>query len=267
MASALTASISHSIGSMRTEWILERAPIDTAVSAVIGQSNPQLEGLPSDLTRIIVDYLKSDQVFGDREWTALCGRVAPAPALPADIDSIWQSSCPVFPGKKTYETHMLVYLPTAVDGVPLTLKSFGEIAKRYFPMSTLGYDYIHPDMIPERGDDSIGRSCWVLMTKELLLGSQDKLYSEQKRLVSDLAKSAFAPYEIPRVLEAAVCILSQYFSSRTRLLSSEPYVLTNCQEGFRGLQITVGAFGSEGLCIAGNSYASTHQGVVALRKL
>jgi hypothetical protein len=60
-------------------------------------------------------------------------------SLPNNIGSILRSPCPAFPGKRVFETHVLFRMPRTVgraaDGqeIPLTLKTLGELARKYFP--------------------------------------------------------------------------------------------------------------------------------------
>src|SRR5437899_3208608 len=132
MNSSSPASITPS--TLNAEWAIDPRPIYHAVNAIIGQNSEKQ--MISDLVKLIVSYIKNEymgSIFSAKEWETFCGKVSPAPALPHNIENIWQSQCPAFLGKKVYETHMLVYLPTIVNEKPLTLKSLGEIAKRYFP--------------------------------------------------------------------------------------------------------------------------------------
>ena len=218
MTLSLSTSIALSTAHMRAEWTLDPRPICTAVYAAVGQAEQKPNGLLLPLVEEVVSYLKvnNGSIFGAREWETLCGKVGPAPVLPLNIENIWQSQCRAFPGKKVHETHMLVYIPTTVDEKPLTLNSLGEIAKRYFPTTYAGYGCIWEDIVAALGNKAtIERSCWVLMTKDVLPESRRKNYADQQTMVDALAQRAFATYEVPRALEAAVCILAQYFGSHT----------------------------------------------------
>ncbi len=263
--------------SILAEWIIEkdRNPIETTVFAAVGTAQ-KLVGLPFDLTKLVVDYLECYPCFGEREWINLCGRVAPAPLLPHDFSCIWNGPCPVFLGeKRVKDTHMLVYLPKEVDGKPLSITSFEEIAKRYFPANKDGYGEIWKDILAALGNKTpIEKSCWMLMTKDVLPQSRGKFYYDQKAMVADLAKKALALYEVPRTLEAAICILAQYFnshaSSKIRLFSDNPATYTRCQEevNVRRYGVVVGGFALKGLCITlDDSSCSNDFGVAALRKL
>lgn len=286
---ACSPSVIPSTGHMRAEWTLDPTFIRVAVDAAIVHNPQEAEGrpkgLPSPIVDLVVSYLEvfsgRASIFGKNEWDTLCGRVALAPSLPSDIEQIWQSPCPVFPGKRICETHVLVYLPLLVDKKPLTLNSFGEIAKRYFPKNEAGYTKFYCGKLDADalGDRPNERSSWVLMTKDVIPGSRKKSYAEQQTLVTDLAAKAFAPYEVPMTLEASVCILTQYFSSynnsQTRLFDWDPGIMswtyTHCQDFLNaGYKMVVGRFVSDGLevCIGYlDCYDEEQIGVAALRKL
>src|SRR5690606_4098258 len=96
-----------------------------------------------------------------------------------------------FPGKNIRETHVLVRMPKG-----LTIKKHGELAKKYFPINTDGYRYIWSAIVDELGDKSVDESVWLLMTKDVLQGSRNKSYSQQKNIVAQLAETTGSPYQV-----------------------------------------------------------------------
>jgi hypothetical protein len=170
----------------------------------------------------------------------------------------------MFPEKKAIDTLMLVRLPKTLNG-GLTIKSLGKLAKKYFPKSNSGYRHIWDAIIRERGDKSIDKSKWVLMTKDVLPGSKSKTFGEQHSIVADLAKKSLINYEVPEILESAACILSQYFGSNRRLFSNCPGTYTICKERAQGIQTVVGGFAPDGLDVY-NFLDRVIIGVAALRK-
>lgn len=73
------------------------------------------------------------------------------------------------------------------------------------------------------------------MTKEILTESstEDNLdnekYAQKQKMVADLVEKSLPGYEVPKVLDATVCILSQYFAgSETCLFGDEPHTYTHC---------------------------------------
>lgn len=171
----------------------------------------------------------------------------------------------IFPERNAKDSLMLVRLPKTLNG-GLTLKSLGELAKKHFSASDTRYRLIWNPIIQELGDKSIDKSQWVLMTKDVLPGSRNKSYDEQKKIVADLAEKSLISYEVPETLESATCILSQYFGSNIRLFRDSPRTYTRCQENVQGYQVVVGGFAPAGLYVDYDIYVNDHIGVAALRK-
>ena len=186
-------------------------------------------------------------------------------SLPWNIAGILESRCPIFPEKRVIDTHMLVRLPKTLNG-GLTLKSLGELAKKYFSNSDNGYRYIWGPIVQELGDKSIDKSHWVLMTKDVLPGSRNKSLGEQQKIVAELAEKSLISYEVPETLESAACILSQYFGSNTRLFTDKPWTYTRCKEKVQGYQTVVGGFAPTGLNVCHDDDDDDSIGVAALWK-
>ena len=173
----------------------------------------------------------------------------------------------IFPERNAKDSLMLVRLPKTLNG-GLTLKSLGELAKKYFSASDTGYTFIWSAIIQEQGDKSIDKSQWVVMTKDVLPGSRSKSYGQQKTIIDKLAKTTGVPYQVPTTLEAATCILAEYSRSENRLFSDSPWTYTRCQENVQGYQVVVGGFAPAGLIVVSRHYDSDDDsiGVAALRK-
>ena len=172
----------------------------------------------------------------------------------------------IFPERNAKDSLMLVRLPKTLNG-GLTLKSLGELAKKYFSDNNTGYKFIWPPIFEKLGDKSIDKSRWVLMTKDVLLGSSNKSYNEQQKIVAELAEKSLISYEVPETLQSAACILSQYFASNIRLFSDSPLTYTRCQENVQGFQVVVGGFAVAGLEVDHYYvYDNEKIGVAALRK-
>jgi hypothetical protein len=168
----------------------------------------------------------------------------------------------LFPEKKGRECLMLVRLPKTLNG-GLTFKSLGELAKKYFPWCHTGYGYA---IIAGSWDKPIDKSRWVLMTKDVLPKSKHKSYVEQQKIVGRLAEKSLVGYEVPEMLEAAVCILSHYFDSKIRLFNDNPWTYTRCKDEAMSVRINVGGFSPDGLSISLRPLEDQAVGVAALRK-
>jgi F-box-like len=220
-----------------------------------------------------------DKAFGSEKWIQHFGKgiiknedsEEAFSSLPEDIGEILRSPCPAFPKKRIIQTHMLVWIPKIINGVPLTLKSLGELTKQYFNQKYCyisGYRFIENAVIHELGDKPIGKHAWVLMTNSVLPGSRNKSYANQQNLVADLAKKTLVLYEVPDALKASVCIFAEYFNSGTRLFSSNPWTYTSCQEEILNRRVVVGGFIREGLFVDIRHFEGGDAwGVAALRML
>lgn len=212
--------------------------------------------IPSVLANLIASYIsKAEGVFAESDWNKLCGRVAPAPPLPPNMEEIWEGLCPIFPGERVKDTHLLVYLPTTVDDKPLTLKVLGAIAKQlYFPRSKAGYKYIWEEIMEQMGDQPVDTAKWVLMTKKVIKRSKGASYEAQKTMIIDLANKTNVPYTVPTTLQATICILTHYMRTGERLFSDgQNATYTRCQENLDGYQSAVGGFSSNGLVVYGSN--------------
>jgi len=54
--------------------------------------------------------------FGAADWKKYFGDVGVEPPLPANIDAILNGPCPIWSGKKVKETHLLMLVPSTVNG-------------------------------------------------------------------------------------------------------------------------------------------------------
>lgn len=157
---------------------------------------------------------------------------------------------------------MLVWIPTTINGQPLTLNSIGQFVKaKSFPENNDGYRNYWSEAKNQIGDKTIDQAGWVLMTKDVLLGSRNKNYIYQKQMVEQCSE-----YEVPNALEVAFCIFAKYYSSDIRVYSDQPWTFTCCHEKVGNRQVSVGGFlAPYGLSVC-FSYGHGCFGIAALRK-
>ncbi len=202
--------------------------------------------------------------FGKKQWETYFGDIGQEPPLPKDIHKILNSHCPFWSGKKVKKTHMLVLIPETIDGKPLNLATLVELAKKPKEGHATPYQYIKDAIIKEHGNQAITKSHWVLMTKEVIEESRDKSIIDQQTLIAKIAKRKGINYEIPPVLDAAICILMHYTRSRKRLFKIDSdYTL--CQQTAKGSLNVVG-LSPNGLSVV-DYYDAYPVGISALRKL
>lgn len=147
-------------------------------------------------------------------------------SLPANIDEI---PCPVYEGKKMIETHVFTYFPKN-----LTIISFGKLLKKKLSNS-MGYTYIWEEIIEKLGDIPI-KGGWKAMTREALPESLGKEFSFQKAMIKCLNKTSIKIFRVPLVLEAVVCISTEFFKSGKRNFF---HYNTICQENLLDCQLLV----------------------------
>ena len=86
-------------------------------------------------------------------------------------------------------------------------------------------------------------SYWVLMTRDVLEGTRDKNYSKQAKIVTEFRQKSGLPYEVPHLLDAAVCIFMIHASTGIKLYGQNPWTYTHCQEAYsKDYQLSVGCF-------------------------
>ncbi len=225
--------------------------------------------------------------FGKAEWAKYFGDVGVEPPLPGAINAILAAPCPFWPRKKVQETHLLVLVPQMVNGEPLTLKTLGKLILkprqgrptqyrdlRYERYNLLRYHNLIPDNwhlqrrdpnpfdFGEYTDAPAARSHWALLTRDVIEGSLNKNYSDQKALINEHEVPVVKlRYEVPTILDATVAILMEHV--RGNELNSDFCArrYTRCQERFnKNEQLAVGWCGSAGLSIDNFHSGYVHAG-------
>jgi hypothetical protein len=195
--------------------------------------------------------LTAQKTLVEAEWKHYFGDVGLVPDLPSDMAAVLDGPCPFWPHKKVGDTHLLVLIPATVGGVPFTLNWLGELIK--YPRNgghRTEYKYYNERVKAQMGEESPPRSYWVLMTRDVLLGSRNTGYAHQKELVAGYASRESVPYALPSVLEAATAILMHHARAGERLFGDHPWTHTRCSEVVDGRDpAVVGGFESSGLCI------------------
>jgi len=211
---------------------------------------------------ILVEKHLLESSFGKEKWETYFGLSVEKPFLPDNILEILQMPCPFWPGKRVWQTHMLVLIPATVNEEPLTLNKLQELIRNPKEGHATDYRYYAPAVQQEYGDTPIEHSYWVLMTRDVLPGSKGK-YTKQEGLVSEQEG-----YSLPKAIEVAVCISVEHFISGTQLFGRGPLTfITRCREQDQNRQpIVVGSFGSDGLNVYYDCLDYDIYGVAALRK-
>ncbi len=170
-------------------------------------------------------------VFGKQAWEYYFDEIGLEPALPLNINTILDASCPFWHGKKIRDTHLLILIPAKVNGKSFSLNLLGMLIQH--PQNN-GYrtQYRHYDRHIQQkiGGYAPRQSYWLLMTRDILPDSSDKCYREQQKLVNNHANSTSLPYRLPNALEAATTILMHHVRKGEYLFSNAPRTYTRCKE-------------------------------------
>jgi hypothetical protein len=213
------------------------------------------------------------KTLGEVEWKHYFGEVELAPDLPSNMGAILDSICPFWPGKTVEDTHLLVLIPTKVNGQPFSLNLLRDLIQH--PNNgahKTQYSYYSDDVRQQLGASSPAASYWLLMTRDVLPESRGKTYVNQKKLITDHAIRTSLPYELPKALEAVTAILTHHVRNGERLYSDSPSTYTRCQECIlhqsNECSAVIGSFESSGLVVYRYfySYGDYDLGVAGCRK-
>lgn len=209
--------------------------------------------------------------IGDKKWKSIAD-IGKSDPIPKEMLKILKQPCPFFKGKQLGQTHMLVWIPSTLNGKPLTTNSLGQFVKNNgFSKNEFGYREYWSDFVAEYGDKPIEKSCWVLMTKNLIPEINYGYMNKNIKMLPD-------DYKVPQALEAAFCIFAKYYSSGKRLFKQEsrkkgfiaPSYNAVCHEAINtpeanNVRTFVGCFSKKGLQIM-YSLGSTCDGIAPIRK-
>lgn len=244
MASLSSTPSCSSSGNLRFEWSSEVGRNQMRKAFAQSPAN-----LPSGLMELVLDYSKEPAfIFTETDWKAQYGEVLPAPTLPANIESILQEDCPFVSGQKIRNTHMLVYIPTSLRGEPFNLTTVRQLSNASSPCWPMIAHFFSSSL--QELDMPVTNAYWVLMPLEVFPQNRDLPYSDQKKMVAELAKKTppdaqFCAYEAPKVFDVAICSLIK------RVSFSLPFsnAYTICRESLEDNQFCVAYFDKIGLVI------------------
>jgi hypothetical protein len=220
-------------------------------------------------------------IFGAQAWRRYFGEVGTEPPLPSDINQILSGPCPFWSGQSVQDTHLLVLIPSTVNGSAFTLDLLGELIQTPHRGGHSTQYFLYDDEVQQSlGEAYPISSYWVLLTREVLPGSRNKPYTSQRGLVAAQSSQIDAPcYELPQALEVATAILSHYVRSGERLYEgvgtedgpdAGPSTSTRCTEWLADMvghsyPVTVGRFCSRGLVFLSGFGDDAEFGVSCLR--
>ena len=212
------------------------------------------------------DFDPEELAFGKADWERFFGDVGDVPSIPAGMAETLKAPCPFNPEKQVGDTHMLVLIPKTVNSKPFTLNLLQELIQYPKEKTATAFNFYSRAVKEELGETSIENSYWVLMTKDVIPGSRNKIYCEQKQLVKEKGAGF---YELPSAIEAAASILMDYFKTDEHLYGQAPWTFTRCQEIVTQAQwpVAIGGFSREGLIVDDDCWGEgSFLGMAAVRK-
>ena len=253
--------------------------IDLSLSVLVElnvDNCPLLENIPILPNAIVQDEVSNSIpsiAFGKADLEKYFGDIGMEPPLPANIEEILNEPCSFWPNKKVKETHLLVLIPSTVNGKPFTLNYLEELIQKPKSGYATKYRFYVDNMREEPGEKSYP-SHWVLMRRDVVPGSRGKNCPELCSLISSHSKNVGLPYEIPYALEATASILMHYVKTGEHLYTDDKLGGRNTCTICKAMAwlmgpVVVGNFSSEGLfvnfCRYGRGYPDG--GVAGVRKL
>lgn len=190
--------------------------------------------------------------FGQLEWLSWYNFYIPyEPLLPHKIIEILEDPCPLSKSSivkyghtyKVKDTHIFTLIPQG-----MSKKLFGEIS----PINK-GYNIKSNDEVINFLDKPAKRSCWVIMTKDVINSSRGLDFKAQLNLVATFSIREFK-YRAPKSLEAIVSILTRKISSGECFFNEFPWTYTRCLDVFEDKQVVIGGCGSNGICVSTEFY-------------
>lgn len=218
--------------------------------------------------------------FNPSNWNQFFGSGTIAPdemrkafeQLPIDIHARLKKPCPAFEGCKIIDTHMLVWIPEAINKELVNINTVAKLLKQNPKYSDykLGISEIDKEVLTEEGDRPI-KSGWVLMTTKILPYIEDGNCSDDLEQVERLEYNKDTGYRVPKIAEAMICISAGSLKLNKPLFSIEPNtsrrIYIQCLEVVQEGLVFIGNFFSSGLCIHRYYYKSSVLGVAAFKNL
>jgi hypothetical protein len=107
----------------------ESEEVDTRPAARFAAQAAECSSVCCLASLCALPFSGSTPVFGAPAWRQYFGEVGVEPPLPSDIDRILGSSCPFWPERGVKDTHLLILIPSTVDGKAFTLDLLGELVQ------------------------------------------------------------------------------------------------------------------------------------------
>jgi hypothetical protein len=216
------------------------------------------EGFCIEIDRRLISELLGKNFLGAEAWQSQGIDVGRAPPIPSSITSeLLESECPLHPGEKIKDTHLLVLVPKSVNGKPYTALELNKLcAKRKGSGEKLIYD----------GEKSANRwksqpwastpqseSEWLLIPKsdpDPQKVSKEKHFRHKNIAAQQTVHDTYYPdYREVKAVELMTAVLLHDLVNGERLLDG--YCLRCQEENASGGRVCPGHFYANGLEVLG----------------
>jgi len=203
------------------------------------------------------------QVFGPKVWKEYLGLEIEGeiPPPPKDIVEKAKAFRERLKGKEEAPSCTLVFIPKG-----LTANQLIELIKKPINGHETKLGNIWPEIVSEYGGKENEESYWFLMSNDVIEGSRDMNYREQKKLVENKTNGECG---LPAYLEALAGCALHHVINGEHLLGRERWTFTRCQDQksiFCRPIVVGGGEGELNVCSDNTFYPDDNFGVVARRK-
>ena len=245
-----------------------------AAQSVLKEFSEQMRAFREPLDVLGPNFL------GVSAWKKIGVDVGEAPPLPKSLTlELLNSECPLHPGEKIKDTHILVLVPKTVNGEPYTALKLDELcAQRKVSGDKLIYDGMTEWKEQAWARAPQAQSEWVLIPKsdpdpERMIGKYgeeegDKHHFRRKDIPAQQAvhNDHYKEYREVKAVELMTTVLLYALTHKERLLRHE-YLRCEEPNAFGG-RVCVGFFNAHGLQVydALNDYVDAFIGRALARK-
>jgi len=218
---------------------------DTATQAGVSASaSPPLAAVKKELGK---------NFLGPEEWKAQGIDVGEVPPIPTSITKkLLESECPLHPGEKIKDTHLLVLVPKTVNGEPYTALKLDELCstRKGSGDALIFGDYVSWKAQPLASAPQ-SRSEWMLIPKsdpDPSKVSADKHFRSKNISAQEKVHEDHYPeYREVKTLELMTAVLlNDLVNGEPRMLDGDNYL--RCEEPHTfGGRVCVGLFDADGL--------------------
>jgi hypothetical protein len=205
--------------------------------------------------------------LGPAEWKAKGIEVGEVPPIPSSITkALLNSECPLHPGEKIKDTHILMLVPKTVNGEPYTAFKLDELCAT---RKGSGEALLNPDYKEWKemswASTPQPESEWVLIPKSdpdrSKVPAEKHFRSKQIAAQQQVHDEYYSEYREVRALEViTMALLNDMVNGEPRILDGWNYL--RCVEpNASGGRVCVGLFAADGLEVSDDVGAGDYDGV------